>query len=504
MNKFAEAMKFESTKAYTENGATAINTTGSELLDFFSTCGSLREADNTRIERLFADAYNVDPLLATKCLFYCRDIRGGLGERRTFRILLKYLANKHPEALKQNIELIPEYGRFDDLYELIGTTLEQDMWIYVNSQIKRDLLLMRENKSCSLLAKWLKTANTKGSVETAKLGKYTAKKLGMSVKVYNGILKSLRSHIKVVEQKMCARKWNEIDYPSIPSRAAYIYRMAFAKHDEARYKEYLDSLSKGETKVNASTLYPYDIIEAYGKTVSDDDYWTVYNDFFRIVNCNTKEDKLLEAQWKSLPNYVDGEVNAIVIADTSGSMMGRPINAAVSLAVYFAERNKGAFHNLWMSFSDNSDIHRLRGESLLQKLQSINRENWGFNTNLEEAFDNILYIAVANNISNDEMVKSIIIISDMEIDNCCSSEWLFYDAMAKRYREHGYDLPNVVFWNVNSRHDVFHADANRKGVQLVSGSSPSAFKYLIGSVGKTPVELMLDVLNSPRYSMVKI
>lgn len=509
MNKFAQAIEKETAKTFTENGATAINTTGNELLDFFSTCGSLRKSDETRICRLFADAYKSDPLLATKCLFYTRDIRGGLGERRTFRILLKYLAINHPEAIKQNIELIPEYGRFDDLYELIGTPLEQDMWDYVEAQLDKDLKLKHENKPCSLLAKWLKTANTKGSRETAKLGVYTAKKLNFTVKFYNRVLKNLRSYLKVVEQKMCAKQWNEIDYQSIPSRAANIYRNAFFKHDELRYKKYLDSLTKGEAKVNASTLYPYDIVESYARLAS---HSNEYSDLFDILGrglynyryINIKEDQLLEAQWKALPDYVGKDVNAIVIADTSGSMSGRPINAAVSLAVYFAERNTGAFHNLWMSFSKSSKFQKLKGETLLQKLLSLDTSDWDMNTNLKAAFNHILDVATSNHISNDEMVKSIIVISDMEIDACCSKNWLFYDTIRDEYRDHGYDLPNIVFWNVNSRHDIFHADANRKGVQLVSGSSPSTFKYLIGSVGKTPTELMLEVLNSPRYSMIKI
>lgn len=489
---FANALIQESKKTFTENGATAINTTGSAMLDLFSTIGALRTADDMRIQRLFADAYKEDPLLATKCLFYARDIRGGLGERATFRKLLNYTAKYHQEAIRKNVDLIPEYGRWDDLYALVGTALEEQMWKTVKLQLNADLIGMTAKTPVSLLAKWLKTPDA-SSKETRRLGRLTALRLGLDEKSYKRKLRALRKYIQVTEVDMSANRWDQIPYSNVPSRASMLYRDAFLRHDKLRYVEFLNAVNKGEAKINASTLYPYDIIEKY-MTVNAWDF----------NNHNLKQDDTLEAQWKALPDYVGREANAMVIADTSGSMYGRPIASAIGLAIYFAERNKGAYHNLWMSFSSRSNVHALHGETLAQKLDSINTDDWGNNTNLKLAFENILDIAVEHHIPADEMIKSLIIVSDMEIDACVSKKWLFYDEMKDRFEEAGYKIPNVVFWNVDSRHDVFHVDATRKGVQLCSGQSASTFKQLMESIGMTPVEMMHNVLNSERYEKIQI
>ena len=270
-----------------------------------------------------------------------------------------------------------------------------------------------------------------------------------------------------------------------------LYRNAFFRHDEEGFRQFLDAVTKGETKINAATLYPYDIIEKY-----INDYWWNLN--------RLKQDDVLEAQWKALPEYVEKGTNAIVIADTSGSMCGRPMASALGLAIYFAEHNKGAYHGLWMSFSDHSTVQRIKGETLVQKLANIDFSGWGCNTNLERAFQHILDIAVDNHVLPEEMVKSLIVISDMEIDQCTIGQWTFYDLMKKRYAEAGYEIPNVVFWNVDSRHDVFHADGKRKGVQLCSGQSASTFKHLLESIGVTPMEMMLKVLNDKRYEKITV
>ena len=490
---FAKAIKEESRKTFTENGATAYNTTSNALVDLFATIGSLRMADDKRIKSLFDEAYKEDNLLATKCLFYARDIREGLGERETIRKLLKYVANNHQEALRKNIALIGEYGRWDDLYELVGTPLEEDMWKVINFRWQTDNINMHigNRDGVSLLAKWLKSTNT-SSRESAKLGMLTANKLNLTVAKYRKTLSKLRRYLKVVERQMSDNNWNEINYSGIPSKAAMKYRKAFQLHDNERYTEYLESLKKGEAKINASALFPYDIVEKYIRN---------------SMRSRIQEDTVLEEQWKALPDYVNDEANAIVMADTSGSMTcdeGRPLHSALALALYFAERNKGAYHGLWMSFSESPRINRVKGDSLAQKLSNIDYSGWGFNTNLKAAFKRILQIAIDNEVPKEEMVKSLIVISDMEIDHCVSREWSFYDHMRNEFAKHGYKIPNIVFWNVNSRHDVFHADSHRKGVQLCSGQSASTFKVLMSSVGLNPYQTMLKTLNSDRYSAVSI
>ena len=492
---FAEALATDSRRTFTENGATAFNSTGCGLLDFFGSAGSLRSADNNRVERLFTEAIKEDKLLAAKALFYVRDIRGGLGERKTFRTLLRYAATHHPEMIKNNIALIGEYGRFDDLYELVDTPLETDMWAYVKQQLDADTQAMQANKPCSLLAKWLKTADA-SSANTRKMGIATARNIGLSVYEYKRRVRALRKYIDVTEVKMSTKHWDEINYESVPSRAMMNYRNAFTRHDGDRYNEFINKVTKGEAKINASTLFPYDLIEAYLKESQNLSYWGF--DFSRL-----RYNEAIETQWNALPDYVDTEANAMVIADTSGSMYGRPICSAVGLAVYFAQHNKGAYHNLWMSFSRDSKVQALKGETLAQQLASIDVSHWDGNTNLERAFQHILEIAVENNVSPDEMVKSIIVISDMEIDHCTGS-WSFYEEMRNRFIEAGYEIPNVVFWNVNSRHDIFHADKDRQGVQLCSGQSAATFSLLMKSVGLTPTQMMVNTLNSERYAPITL
>lgn len=494
MTDFANAMKNESTHTFTENGARAHNTTNNACLDLFGTIGALRSRDDADVQRLFSEAYKEDKLLATKILFYARDIREGCGERKIFRNLIKYLACYHPEALRPNIDLIGVYGRYDDLYELIDTPLEPEMWTVMGKQLREDIHAMKRGEACSLLAKWIKTPDA-SSKKTRQLGITTALSLGYTVYGFKRILRQLRKHIGVVEALMSTKQWDKIKYPEVPSRAMMIYRNAFMRHDEERFKEFTSKALKGETKINSSTLYPYDITEKYmismrawytGRMLSED------------------EKKVLEAQWRQLPNYVEPGTNAIVMADVSGSMYGRPLATSIGLALYFAEHNTGAYHNMFMTFSGSPAIVRVTGNTLEEKLVGITSSEWGMNTDLESAFDNVLEVAISNHVPRNEMVKSIIVVSDMEIDQCSDDDWSFYDAMKRRFENNGYDIPNIVFWNVDSRHDVFHADSKRKGVQLCSGQSATTFKQLMGCIGMTPVEMMLKVINSDRYAEITV
>lgn len=450
---FADAMREEGRFTRTENGAVALNTSGDARLDLFGTIGSLREADENRITTLFAEAYAQDKLFATKIAFYARDIRGGLGERKTFRTIIRYMAEKHPEALRPNLDLVGVFGRYDDLYELIGTPLEDDMWAAMKKQFEEDLQNLNAGNAISLLAKWIKTADASSSA-TRKLGILTAQKLGYPVYNFKRIVRSMRKQIGVIESLMSAGRWDEIKYPEVPSRAMMIYRKAFMKHDAERFGEFINKAEKGEVKINASTLFPYDIVEKilYGRESS----------------------KVLEAQWKALPDYVEKGTNALVMADVSGSMSGRPETVI------------------------------LRGETLEQKIRNVSKANWDMNTDLKAAFERVLEIAEKHNTPQDEMPKAIVVISDMEIDYCGNREWSFYDKMANKFRKAGYVIPNIIFWNVNSRHDVFHADHNRKGVQLASGQSVTVFKQILQNLGYNPVEAMENTINSERYDCITV
>lgn len=480
---FADAMKKESMFTTTENGAVALRTTGNACLDLFGLVGSLRDVDDSRVKSLFSEAYKENPLFATKIVFYARDVRGGLGERKTFRTLIKYMAENHPESLVGNIDLIGFFGRYDDLYCLVGTPLEGDMWKYMKYQFEEDKENLEKGNCISLLAKWIKTADA-SSKNTRKLGILTANKLGYNVYDFKRIVRAMRRHIGVVESLMSARKWEEIKYSEVPSRAMMIYRDAFMRHDSERFISFVNKAMIGDEKINSSTLFPYDIVEKY---------------LYHGVNA-----KSLEAQWRQLPNYVEEGTNCIVMADVSGSMYGRPMATSIGLALYFAERNKGAYHNMFMTFSCCPAIEIVIGETLEQKIRNIKSANWGMNTDLKSAFEKILDVAIKNNVPDSEMPKSIIVVSDMEIDVCSSRDWTFYDEVKYRYEEKGYSIPNIVFWNVESRNDVFHTDKKRKGVQLCSGQSTTVFKQLMGCVGFSPVEMMEKVINSERYDCISI
>lgn len=496
MNTLKERLIETTYATRTENGAYALNTTKSSCLDFYSVVGALRNANDERIFELFDKAYEESPLDAFKILFYARDLKG-LGERNTFRKLLKYVARKHSKEFEPNLELIGSYyGRYDDLYSLMDTPLEDAMWRYMGYQLKFDLENYAQHKPISLLAKWVKTADA-SSEKTRLLGIKTALKLGYTVPEYKRIYKKLRKYLDVTEVKMTQQRWDEIDYSHVPSRAMLVYRNAFRKHSPARFQKYITDVSEGKAKINSSTLYPYDIVEKFIKAGYINDYYDI------LTELSDTEIKVLEEQWKALPDYT-GSKSAIVIADTSGSMYGRPLNSAISLAIYFAQRNRGVFHNVWMNFSTNPSIQVIKGDTLREILKGIDMRNWGMNTNLEAAFDLILDTAIRAKAPQEDMPESIIVISDMEIDQASTDNWVFYDYMEKKFFDNGYKIPNVVFWNVDSRHDIYHADTNRKGVQLVSGQSTTTFTNIMNSIGMTPYESMRLVLDSDRYAPISV
>lgn len=277
---------------------------------------------------------------------------------------------------------------------------------------------------------------------------------------------------------MSAREWNKINYSTVPSQASRIYKNAFKKHDEERYGEFISKAEKGEAKINASTLYPYQIYKS-----AESDY-----------------SQTLEALWSQLPDYTQGK-NALVVADVSGSMTGDPMAVSVSLALYFAERNKGQFKDHFITFSHNPKLQRITGSNLRDKMNSIERSDWSMNTDLQAVFDVVLNTAIVNKVPESELPETIYIISDMEFDNCCHNRTNL-EAIKSKYGASGYKLPNLVFWNVKASGSNLPAQKNEQGVSLVSGFSPVIFKIAIEN--KTPEQVMLDTINSERYERIKI
>ena len=482
---FASAMNRETTKKLTENGATAFNSTGvSDLLDLYATVGGMRARQND-VANKFNACFDENPLLATRLMFYTRDIRGGLGERDSFRSMLRQLSMHRPDVVAKNIDKIPFYGRWDDLFTLMDTPAEVAMWMLIRDQLNADLENMRAGKPISLLAKWMPSINA-SSKEKIKLANILAKNFGLAPAKYRKILSALRDYLNVLETRMSKQEWDKITYNQVPSRAMTKYRKSFYRHDEDRFTQYISDVKQGAETIKAGTLYPYDIVEKY------------------MEKRRFSIDDVLEAQWKALPNYIEEEENVIVIADVSGSMYGRPMASSVGLAIYFAERNSGPYKDMFMTFSSNPQFVKLKGASLAEKVANAQTADWGGSTNLEGAFMKILKTATKNHVPTTEMPKAIVVISDMEIDSCASSNWSFYDEMVRRFEAEGYTIPNIVFWNVNARRDTFLVDGNRKGVQLVSGQSASTFKNVIASIGMTPYDAMINVLNGERYSSITL
>lgn len=496
-SRFADALSTESKLTTTANGAVAFNTTDSCVLDLYATGGALRSKDEEAIETSFIKAFAENPLLALKCLFYIRNIRGGLGERRTFRAGLKYLATVHPEVISKNVACIPLFGRWDDIYVLLGTKVEKDMWDFVRANWSADLLALGDDNSISLMAKWLASADASSS-ETIRNAKATAKALGLSQKQYRQTLSKLRKKLNLVERNLCAGTISEINYSAVPSRAATIYRKAFWKKDATRYGEFIEKVKKGEVTINASTLYPYDILEKMCKWGGG------------FTARNIEYDEVLEQLWKALPNYIDADTDAsdypLIMADSSGSMHGRPLATSLGLAVYFAERNKGPFRNQFITFSESPRIITIKGDTLYDKLKCIERID-ARNTNFEAALQLVLDIAIDYKLDQSDLPKSIVVISDMEFDEASANpdrHNTLYKVIAGKFVAAGYTMPNIVFWNVREEKANFQTSSNFRGVQLVSGQTPAVFQSVLSGVGKTPYEAMLEVLNDPMYDCVQL
>lgn len=501
LSNLKSTLEEEYNVSITENGAIGYRTTGKSLLDLNFAVSSLRMASETEIEEMFLKSFYEEKMLALKWLFYLRDVRGGLGERRTFRVILRLLANKKPEYIKSLIKLIPEYGRWDDLLCLVDCNSVRDCVLsIIKEQFNKDMQDMNDEKSISLLAKWLPSVNA-----SSKQTKLNAKKIytymGLTKTEYRKSLSKLRAYLDVVERKMSAKQWSEIDYSTVPSRANLIYNNCFLRNDTERRQEFLSALTKGEVKINASTLYPCDIVHKY---------------YFKEF------DQTLEELWKALPNNVQGSENTIVVADGSGSMMTNvgsvtALDVANSLAIYFAERSTGEFKDKYITFSENPQLVDLsKGKNLREKLDIARLHCEVANTNIEAVFDLILDTAIKHKMKQEDLPKNIIIISDMEFDHCAVSNRFvdsrdyrymrlderLFDVISQRYEDNGYKLPKLMFWNVCSRTKTIPLKENELGVMLVSGFSTNTFKMIMSN--KTdPYECLIEVLNDKRYMAVE-
>ncbi len=491
MNKFLNGLTDATNFTLTENRGLAHRTTKSMLLDMFAVGAAYRKRSDEDCILLFKNAYLEDPAYALKCLFYIRDVRGGQGERRYFRTVYKWLADVDTEAARRNMTYIPEFGRYDDLFCLFGTSLEKEMLAMIKGQLALDVMC----NTPSLLAKWLPSENAT-SIKTRAMATKIRNYLGWTHKQYRKTLSILRARINVLERLMSEGRWDEIEFDKIPSKAGFKYKNAFARRDiiKAKYEAFARST---ETKVNAKTLYPYECVAEARKTRRDDS-----------VNR-----AMVNKYWDNLENYFNNAVfNGMAVVDVSGSMFGpeasAPINVAISLGMYCAEKAKGPFANHFLTFSADPDLVKVEGVDFWDKVARMGRAEWGMNTNLEACFDMLLDTAIKNNCAQEDLPQNLIVISDMEID-AARSGWrmrgcsvapvdTMMETMRKKWAAYGYDLPRLVYWNVQARQNNFLD--NDPNVSYISGFSPSIFAQLMS--GKSGWELMMEVLNGERYKCI--
>ena len=475
-------LKNESNMTYTENGGTAYRSSESFCLDMFFKAGAMRNSTAAEIADVVTRAYAEDPDKTMKIVFFARDARGGLGERRFFRIAIAALIRTAPDAVKKNVPMFAEYGRFDDLCVLLGTPLEYAAVEVIKAQLDKDIAAINAKKPASLLAKWMPSVNA-SSKETRNMGRRLAASLGMTERTYRKTLSALRSYTDILENRLRERDYT-FRYEVQPSCAMFKYR-------GERYSDNLNKVHSSEVKLNADRLFPYDIVRAAMGDVS------------------AAENMSLDAAWKSLPDLTASKrENALAVIDGSGSMTCgcggiRPIDAALSLGIYFAEHNTGAFANHFITFSETPRLVEIKGSNIVEKVNYCRTFNEVANTNLEAVFTLILRTAVKNNVPAADMPSKLYIISDMQFDYCVdggNDEPMFRE-MRKLYEKNGYRLPDIVFWNVNARCDAVPVTRSETGAALVSGYSPAVFDMVMG--GDCSPETVMDrILSSERYSAI--
>lgn len=480
--------------AVTENGALGYRSSGSCLVDLNFAVSSLRAAAESDIFNRFMKAYYEDKQTALIWLFYVRDARQGLGERRLFRTVMKNLASQEDEIpFALLIPLISEYGRFDDLFLFFDTPYEEYMVTYIQEQLTNDLADYELIKPISLLAKWLPSINASSPVTKA-WGRKIAAALGLSEAQYRKTLSKLRAHLDIVERKMSANQFYLINYATVPSKANLIYKKAFLLRDEQRRLKYLESVAKGAAKINAGVLYPHEIVHSYSSGYQFKPY-----------------DETLEQLWKALPNTVKDDNKTIVVADGSGSMMVpvgngscSALSVANALAIYFSERSSGPYQNQYITFSQNPKLVDLsKARTLRQKIQIARANAEVANTDIYKVFKLILDTARSSHADQSDLPANILIISDMEFDSCAvNANKRLFDQIAAEYRHHGYRLPRLIFWNVNSRTNTIPVKENQLGVALVSGFSVNVVKMVL-SDQLDPYQCLLAMLNTERYQPVK-
>lgn len=461
---FANAAKKTVTTLRTNNGMKTNDTSLSACVDLFFMIGASRGKD---ITATFERAYQEDRTTALRIVAWARDARGGAGERQTFRNLLQFIEVNHPNELPMMINVGPAFGRWDDILELKTVTGKK-----LAFDLVKEHLLVRQDGLC---AKWMPR---KGDIALA-----LRNHLGLTPKGYR---KTLVALTKVVETAMCSGDWDNINFGHVPSVAAARYQKAFGRHAPEAYGAYKSALETGEAKINASAVYPYNVIQSikFGDTA------------------------VAKAQWDALPNYI-GDAMVLPMCDVSGSMGSKVggnenltcLDVCISLGLYLADKNTGPFKDCFLTFSNISKIEVLRGD-ILSKYNQLSRAQWDMSTNLHGAFEEVLRVAKQNHVAEADMPEYILVMSDMEFNNCVRHDDSAIEMIRRKYAESNYKLPNIIFWNLNARSGNSPVTINDSGTALVSGFSPAIMTAVLKAENVTPIDIMLTAVNSGRYDMI--
>lgn len=492
-NTFMNNLRETNNYKRTENCALAYKSTLNAVYDLFAFGGSYRSRSDEDCILLFKNAFEEDPVHALRCLAYLRDIREGCGERRFYRVCIKWLANTHPEYVIRNLENFVDFGRWDDLYTFVGTPVETAAFELIKKQLALDV----QCQTPSLLAKWLKSENT-SSKESRELGDKTRRYLGMTHKQYRKTLSILRERINVLERLMSANEWDKIVFDKIPSRAGFIYRNAFARRDiiKAKYEKFANDTN---TKVKADVLYPYECVaEATSLMCNNTNYW--YN---RTVAMDNIDRLMINKYWTNLKDVLKGKpCKMMCVCDTSASMRGTPLNVAIGLSMYCAERVGGPFAGNYIAFSANPRLVKVEGVDFCDKVKRIYDSNVCQNTDLIKTFEYLR--SIYRRSRKEDCPTTIVVLSDMEIDrgSYFRDKNVVRTEMEKerlRWLNDGLEIPRLVYWNLDARQNtILDSGPN---ITYVSGFSQNIFESIVS--GKNSIDLMLDKIDSERYSVIK-
>lgn len=489
VHNFIQSLKSDPYHTLTENGAITYISSGSYILDLFGWIGALRGRNDIEILDRFYRAWKEDRDLALRIMFYARDVRGGLGERHVFRTILNFLAEVEPDCIRKNIDLIPFYGRYDDLMVLLETPCEIDVLNYIRDELAKDTAALEKGEPVSLLAKWLPSENA-SSPQTRYQAGVIMHGIGMHPKQYRKTLSALRSAENIIENYLREKDYS-FNYSDQPSKAMLKYHKAFFRHDEERYSSFLDKVNNGEETLHTGSIMPCDLVKAV----------------LENVDISPLERKTLDTTWNALEDFTD-ERNALAVIDGSGSMYWDgdplPIHIALSLGLYFAEHNQGMFKNQFITFSMHPQLVEIKGNDFVDRVKYCSEYNECANTDIEAVFDLILQTAVENQLPQSELPEILYIISDMEFDACAkNAEMTNFECAKQKYEASGYKLPSIVFWNVQSRNRQMPVRKNDRNVALVSGSSSRIFSMVMQNE-LDPYQFMMNVIGAERYAQIRV